>query len=151
MPGFTDSGFVLNCVHLFLTPWTAAHQAPLPMEFCRQEYWSGLPFPSPGGLPIPGIKPMSLASPALTDGFLTTAPPGKTFRNAICVLLSHVRLCESIGCSPPGSSANRISQARILEWVAVLFSKGPSRPRNQTQVSCIASWFFTVWATKEAL
>ena len=44
----------------FLSLWTVAHQAPLSMEFSRQEYWSGLPFPSPGDLPYPGIKPDSL-------------------------------------------------------------------------------------------
>ena len=44
---------------LFATPWTVAHQAPLSMGFSRQEYWSGLPFPSPGDLPDPGIKPRS--------------------------------------------------------------------------------------------
>ena len=48
---------------LFVTPWTAAHQAPLSMGFSRQEYWSGLPLPSPGDLPDPGIKPVSLVSP----------------------------------------------------------------------------------------
>ena len=46
---------------VFETPWTVAHQAPLPMGFPRQEYWSGLPFPSPGDLPDPGIKPVSPA------------------------------------------------------------------------------------------
>ncbi|ELR62600.1 hypothetical protein M91_13191, partial [Bos mutus] len=50
-----------------------AHQAPLPMEFSRQEYHSGLPFPTPGDLPNPGIKPGSLASPALADRFFTTS------------------------------------------------------------------------------
>ena len=54
-------------------PWTAAYQAPLSMAFSRQEYWSGLPFPSPGDLPNPGIKPMSLTSPELADGFFTTS------------------------------------------------------------------------------
>ena len=48
-------------VLLFATPWTVAYQAPLSMEFSRQEYWSGLPFPSPGDLPDPGIEPGSLA------------------------------------------------------------------------------------------
>ena len=46
-------------VQLFVTPWTVAHQAPPSIEFPRQEYWSGLPFPSPGQLPDPGIEPMS--------------------------------------------------------------------------------------------
>ena len=57
-----------------MTPWTVACQFLQPMGFSRQEYWSGLPFPSPGDLPDPGEKP---ASPALAGGFLTTEPPGK--------------------------------------------------------------------------
>ena len=59
------------------TPWTAAHQTPLSMGFSRQEYWSGLPLPTPGDLPNPGIKPMTLASPELAGGFFTTVPPVK--------------------------------------------------------------------------
>ena len=62
---------------LFATPRTVAHQAPLCMEFSRQDYWSGLPFPSPGVLPDPGIEPMSLVSPALAGRFFITVPPGK--------------------------------------------------------------------------
>ncbi|ELR60422.1 hypothetical protein M91_18989, partial [Bos mutus] len=49
-------------------------QAPLSMKFSRQEYWSGVPFPTPGDLPNPGIEPASLRSPALADGFFTTSP-----------------------------------------------------------------------------
>ena len=60
----------------FATPWTVAPQAPVSVGFPRQEYWSGLPFPSLGDLPNPDIEPMSPASPALTDGIFTTAPPG---------------------------------------------------------------------------
>ena len=58
---------VLSCcshVLLFATPWTLACQAPLSVGFSRQEYWSGLPFPPPGDLPDPGIKPVSLLFPA---------------------------------------------------------------------------------------
>ena len=55
----------LNHVQLFVTPWTVAHQAPLPMGFPRQEHWSGLLFPSPGYLPDPGIEPAAPVSPAL--------------------------------------------------------------------------------------
>ena len=58
-------------VRLFATPWTVAHQAPQSMEFFRQEYWSGLPFPSPGDLPNPGIKP---GSPALQAATLLSEP-----------------------------------------------------------------------------
>ena len=61
----------------FVAQRTVAQQAPLSMEFYRQGYWSGLPFPFPGGLPNPGIKPLSLVSPALAGGFFTTVPPGK--------------------------------------------------------------------------
>ena len=63
---------------LLATPWIAAHQIPQPIEFSRREYCSGLPFPSPGDLPDPGIKPKSTASPALEGGFFTTGKlPGK--------------------------------------------------------------------------
>ena len=57
-----------------VTPWTVACQVPLPMEFSRQEYWHGLPFPSPGDFPIPGIKPGSLA---LKADLILSEPPGK--------------------------------------------------------------------------
>ena len=62
----------LSCVQLFATPWTVAYQA-LSMGFSRQEYWSGLPFPSPGDLPNPRIKPVS---PALQTDALPSEPPG---------------------------------------------------------------------------
>ena len=61
-------------VLLFVTLWTVAHQAPLSIAFPRQEFWIGLPFPSPGDLSHPEIEPTSLA---LTGRFFTTEPPGK--------------------------------------------------------------------------
>ena len=64
----------LSCVQLFVTLWTVAHQAPLSMGFSRQEYWSGLPFPSAGDLPDPGIEPRS---PTLQADALTSEPSGK--------------------------------------------------------------------------
>ena len=64
----------LSRVRLFVTPWTVAYQAPPSMGFSRQEYWSGLPFPSPGDLPDPGIEPWS---PAFQADTLTSEPPGK--------------------------------------------------------------------------
>ena len=63
---------LLSRVWLFATPWTVAYQVPLSMGFSRQEYWSGLPFPSPGDLSNPGIGPGSLRTPALAGGFFTT-------------------------------------------------------------------------------
>ena len=67
----------LSHVQLFATPWTVAHQAPLFMAFSRQEYWSGLPFPSLGDLPNSGIEP---ESPALQTDSLPSEPPGKPHR-----------------------------------------------------------------------
>ena len=64
---------MLSRAPLFATLWTVAHEAPLSMEFSRQEYGSGLPFPPPVDLPNPGIKPTSLVSPALAGGFFTTS------------------------------------------------------------------------------
>ena len=63
----------LHHVWLFATTWTVAHQAPPPMGFSRQEYWSGLPFPSPEDLPNPGVEPRS---PALLADALLSEPPG---------------------------------------------------------------------------
>ena len=228
------------------------------MAFLRQEYWSGLPFPSPGDLPDTG---MELTSPAWA-GFFTTEPRGKSryllkppkitgFHSAlknhcyrkwglaachskvtkettlverkVCLILndsnhskgegrtpvqrptvptdnqwarafpgkgrrlhaethsqlwqpsSHRSLviwaasswllwkkvevlmaqsCPTLwypmGCSLPFSSVHEVLQARILEWVAIPFFRVSSPPRGQTQVSCIAGRFFTIWATKEA-
>ena len=72
---FESESQSLSRVWLFVTPWTVAHQAPLSMEFSRQEYWSGLPFPSPGDLPNSGIEPGLLT---LQADSLPTEPPGKS-------------------------------------------------------------------------
>ena len=70
-----------------MTPWTVAHQAPLSMEFSRQEYWSRVPFPPSGDLPDPEIKPVSLRSPALSGRFFTTSAmweaPGSSLESQI--------------------------------------------------------------------
>ena len=84
-----------------MTSWTVALQVPLSVGSSRQEYWSGLPFPSPGDLPDPGIKPRS---PALEGEFVTTGPPGKPLlwgiffqaclrkKMLLACMLSHVRI-----------------------------------------------------------
>ena len=59
-------------------------------------------------------------------------------------------LCDPVDCRPSGSSVHGISQARILEWVAISFSRGSSRPRDRTQVFCIAGRCFNLWATRKA-
>ena len=94
-------------------PWSVAHQAPLSMEFSRQEYWSGLPCPPPRDLPDPGIK--SVSSALSGRCFITDAAA------AAKSLQSCLTLCSSIDSSPPSSSVPGILQARILEWVAITF------------------------------
>ena len=73
--------------------------------------------------------------------------------HSVCVLVTQscLTLCNPMDCNQLGSSFHGIFQARILEWVVILFSTGPSRPRDQTQASCIAGGFLTIWATREAL
>ena len=112
-----ERGDVLSLSHvqLFVTPWTASPQTLLSMEFPKQEYWSGLPFPSPGALPDPGSEPVHAQ-----------------------LLQSCLTLCDPKDCSLPGSSVHEILQARILEWVAIPFFRGSTWPRDRTWVSCIA-------------
>ena len=77
-------------VRRFATPWTVAHQVPPSMGFSRQEYWSGLPFPSPGDLPDPGIE---LRSPALQADALTSEPSGngtKRRPNQVCTFVEYL-------------------------------------------------------------
>ena len=133
------------------------------MGFYRQEYWSGLPFPSPGDLPNRGIEPKS---PALASGFCTADKGDTTWSCTTSIQwLSFERpgapplrkkiaqssptLWDPMDCSLSGSSVHGIFQARILEWVAISFSRGSSQPRDQTQLSYIAGWVFTIWATRE--
>ena len=71
---------LLSRVQLFAAPWTVACQAPLSMEFSRQEYWSGLPFPIPGDLLDPGIESMSYTSHALAGEFFTTSASWEAHR-----------------------------------------------------------------------
>ena len=111
----------LSRVRLFATPWTVALQALLSMGFSRQEYWSGLLFPSPGDLPNPGIKP---APPTLEGEVLTTELP------EVEVAQLCPTLCDPMNCSLPDSSVHGILRARILEWVAIPFSKGSFQPRG---------------------
>ena len=82
----------MTCVQNFAKLWTVAHQAPLSIEFSRQEYRRGLPFPTPGDFPNPGIKVAYLESPTLTGRFFNTPPPGKPCPCSELLILScHAR------------------------------------------------------------
>ena len=81
---------MLSCfsrVQLFVTLWTKACQAPLPMKFSRQEYWSGMPFPTPGDFPNPAIDPGSLVSPALAGGSFITHATWKAHYGHACTAI----------------------------------------------------------------
>ena len=85
----------LSRVQLFVAPWAVAHQAPLSMEFSRQEYWSGLSLPTPGDLPDLGVKPTSPVSPALAGRFFTTEPPGKPWLETAVHIISQL-ICRHV-------------------------------------------------------
>ena len=94
-----------------MTPWTVAHQAPLSMDFSRREYWSGLPFPSLGDLPKPGIE---LRSPSLQADSLHTEPPGKPFSSVV-----------GVSCSDPVAGGPQDSGRLLL-----VCSVGVLRPKK---------------------
>ena len=111
---------------IFAAPGTLAQQAPLSTEFPRQEYWSGLPFPSPENLPDSGIEPTSLASPTLA-GSLPSAPPGTSQQKAFSWVVNqsakgqnkHPRQLLFAPSSPPDVSEPLTAMLRQLSHVAV--------------------------------
>ena len=92
---------VLSHVCLFVTLWTVAHQALLSMKFSRQEYWSGLPLPTLGNLPNPGIQPASHESSALAGSFFTIEPPGKPQNGQEWVNLIQMTIISTTGGKNP--------------------------------------------------
>ena len=105
----------LSRVQLFATPWTIANQAYTSIGFSRQGYWSGLPFPSPGDLPDPGVEP---GSPALEADALTSEPPGKP-----------QEYWNELSCPPPGDLPNpRIKLRSFILQADSLPSDPPGKP-----------------------
>ena len=147
---------VLSHVWLFVTPWPVARQAPLSMEFCRQENWNGLPFLSPGDLPDPGIEPVSLGSAALAGGFFTTEPPGKPkatiLQCGISILPAPLIACPSAQwmVSPrPITTNRRLALILILMMISVSegiwlcsweASKVPLQPSSSTITHIYLEW-----------
>ena len=113
----------------FVTPRTRACQAPLPVNFPRQEHWSELPFLPPVELSDPGIKPTTPGSPALVGGFFTTSATWDEITSFCeCVSERHLVVSDSLQphglYSMPGSSVHEILQARTRKWGAIPFSRG---------------------------
>ena len=144
------------------------------LGFSRQEHWRGLPFPSPmhesekwqwsrsvvsDSYRLHGLQPTRLLRPWDFPGKSTGVGCHCLLRvRFYCTVrwISHggdggvvtqscTTLCNPTDCSPPGSSVHGILQTRILEWVAISFSKGSSQPTDQILISCIVGGFFTNW------
>ena len=139
-----------SCVWLFVTPWTVAHQAPLSMGFSRHIYWSGLPFPSPGYLLNLGIKPASLASPALTGRFFTTSATweahdatGEKQITSLTDLTVNPKgwCCQSAALNMPANLENSIAAAGLESECQFSFqSQRKAMPKNAqatTQLYCL--------------
>ena len=106
----------LSCVQLFVTPWTVAHQASLYMGFPRQEYWSGLPVPSPGELPNQGIEPRS---PALQDH--SSNQMSYFVSSVLGFFFSH--FCNFVIWLVNLFSDQRVPEAIFVEWVSTVWQK----------------------------
>ena len=120
----------LSRVQLFATPWTVAYQAPPSMRFSRQEHWSGLPFPSPGDLPYPGIEPWS---PALQADTLTSQPPGKP--NKVHLVKAMVFPVVMYGCESwtiKNSEHQRNDAFELWCWRRLLRVPWTARRANQS-------------------
>ena len=140
------------------------------MGFSRQEYWSGLPFPSLGDLPDPGLKP---TSPVLAGRFFTTSPPESENHSVVSdtlqphglygpwnspgqntgvgslALLQWIFPAQELNPGLPCYQLSHQGSPRVLEWVAYPFSHRSSQPRHQTVVPCIEGRFFTSWGARE--
>ena len=128
----------ISCVQLFVTLWTLACQAPLSVGFPRQEFWSGMPFPHPGDLPNPGIKPVSPMSPALAGGFFITSTtweawltiqPKANPREA-CSLPIAFKTCEYQALGLLAEEINGLIQ-RVYRLSLASYFTGKRRPRDE--------------------
>ena len=139
----------LSRVQLFAIPWIVAHHTPLSAGFPRQEYWSELPFPSPGDLPDPGIKPRS---PALAGRFFTTEPPGKPTKYEKMGFSSLFQIFfHSITEMKPCYMTSRVLGTGLQRW---LWHSWPLKQHRFELQESTYTWFFTIgkyyrptWAT----
>ena len=159
---------LLSRVWLFVTPWTVAYQAPPSMGFSRQEYWSGLPFPSPGDLPNPGTEP---GSPAFQADALTSEPPVgsssqlfswlrfkkeehsfcDTVKYMVVCALSRVRIFVTLWTAAHQAPLSR-GFSRQEDWSRLPFPTPGDLPNLEIKLICpmfptLAGRFFYHWAT----
>ena len=127
----------LSRVRLFATPWTVAHEAPLSMGFPRQEYWSGLPFPSPGDLPDPGMEPTSPVAPALQANSLPLGPlESSLHRLSHLILIRKEKLLLSLfyrwGNWGSGNWSNSHKVTGLLVQIQDQETVGPYPPKSSS-------------------
>jgi len=132
---------LLSRVRLFVTPWTVAYQAPPSMGFSRQEYWSGVPFPSPGDLPKPGIEP---SSPAFQLDALTSEPPGKPYISLYFVKNHRI----DIRSEPP--NANYYCWVIMMCWSKFIVYNKCTTLISQTMVFPVVMYGCDSWTKKKA-
>ena len=144
------SGLIVKSCPTLVTQWTVAHQAPLLNPFCQdfpgKNNGIGCHFLLYRIFPTHNWTRVSCIGGQILYHWATR---NSQFIQLVLVAQSCPTLCNPMDCSLPGSSVHGISQARILKWVAVPFSKGSSWYRDWTRISCIADRFFTMWTIKE--
>ena len=138
---------MLSPVQLSATPWTAAHQAPLSMGFSRQECWSGLPFPSPGDLPGPGLEP---GSPALWADSLPSEPPGKPSSYVIGVQNEAGQRLTGLCQDTSQAIANTLSQQH-KRWLYTWTSPDGQHRNQSNYILCSHRWRSSVQSAKIGL
>ena len=144
---------MISHVQLLATPWAIAHQGYSPVHEISQARileWTAISSSTESYWPRDRTWDWSLLYWQVVS--LPLHHLGNPYAcESVLVTQLCLTFCDPIDCSQPNSSVHRISQARILEWVAIPFSRVSSPPRDQIHVSCIADRFFTNWAAREAL
>ena len=127
-----------SCVRLFATPWTVAYQAPPSMGFSRQECWSGLPLPSPGDLPDPGIEPRS---PALQVDALLSEPPDCVDHNKLWKILKEMGIPEHLTCLLRSLYAGQEATVRTGHETTDWFQKGKGVSQGCILSPCLFNFY----------
>ena len=141
---------ILKCLSSLVTKMFSLQQLTLSMLMILTTYWLEM-YECVSCYPNITDQGVSILT-YITNHQPQTLVSAKVLQSITCYVLAAqlcLTFCDPMDCSPPGSSVHGISLARILEWIAIPFSRGSSQPRDQTQVSSIANGILTVWATRE--
>ena len=142
--------YSLSHVPLLAIPWTVACQDLLSMEISRQEYWSELPFPSPGDLPDPGIKP---ASPALAAGFFTTSTSWEALHisHHMVNVLRNIPIWNTLSPEPEATGVLpslgwKVKDAIVHSWLTGAVQQTPAHWTLKTFLNTLGPWIFTAFS-----